>query len=261
METRPLRFIQFLTLSLLATAIFAAGCRPGPVTELKSKDIPVGVGTEYEAFQNTPGGGAVPVKIEARGPWDFTQGPALVAVKSRIIGLKKAVDSEAFPGATYAEQIIASDYTGGSEAYNFAALSAGALESFGQSVKPKGRESIAKRFTKSERLLVFPMRVGDKWTDTMSIDGDAGSGYTVDKEVIARGEVKVPAGVFFDCFMVRITKTAAISDGTKTKSIIYAWWAPGVGLVAAAGGRPDDENIFFTDAVYLFRLKSYKVVN
>lgn len=250
--------LRILT-GLLATMFLIGGCQTAPKKVFVSADIPVGVGTVYEAYQNNPGGDTAKINISAEGPWDFSAGPSAVVVKSQIVKVSKGADYNAFPEATYVEKIFASEFTGGAIAYNFASLSASSLQSFGQSVAPKGKESVFKRFTKSERLLVFPLRVGDKWTDTMKIEGESGSGYEIAKEVVSRGSVKVPAGLFFDCFMVRITKTTLSNDGSKIRSLIYTWWAPGTGLVAAAGSNPGEEKQYFDQAAYLFRLKSYKI--
>jgi hypothetical protein len=245
--------------TLLATTFLIGGCQTAPKKVFVSADIPVGIGTVYEAYQNNPGGDTVKINIGVQGPWDFSAGPSAVVVKSQIIKVDKSADHNAFPEATYAEKIFASDFTGGAVAYNFASLNESSLQSYGQSVAPKGKESVFKRFTKSERLLVFPLRVGDKWTDTMKIEGETGNGYGVAKEVVARGSVKVPAGLFFDCFMVKITKTTTGIDGSKIRSLIYTWWAPGTGLVAAAGSNPGEDKAYFNQAAYLFRLKSYKI--
>ncbi len=255
----PLTRIASITLMLVVIGVAAAGCSLFPVTTLTDIDIPVTEGTEYIAYQN-PVDRQIAVSFTKDGPWDFTGEPVGVQVKSALVKKTSAAAFKQFGGAKYAEKVIPSDFTNGFTTYNFAAISPSSLDSYGQSTTPGPDGPIVKTYDKPERLLKFPVSVGDTWTDTITTTEKEPVVYELKREVVARGQVKVPAGSFFNCFMVRLTRTVKSAGDTQpTRTIMYFWWAPDVGLVAAVGSQPDETQMYFTQADYLFRLKSYKV--
>jgi hypothetical protein len=254
---RP-RFSSVIFIAL-TVFIFAAGCTVVPKKALTSADIPTGTGTSYTAYQNSPDV-SYELSFSGEGPWDFSRGPAAAKVKSVIIDKKAGASFKSFSQATYAEKVLPSEFTSGYTAYNFASKSSSSLNSYGQSFTPGPDGPIANAYERPERLLKFPVRVGDEWTDTIKAEGENPVTIKLNRKVIARGQVKVPAGSFFNCFMIRLIKTAETGEGTQaTRSIMYFWWAPDVGLVAAVGSLPDETETFFKRADYVFRLKSYEV--
>jgi hypothetical protein len=253
---RPRLFL--ITFMLLVAATIAA-CSIVPKKSLTDVDFPATAGTTYASFQNQIGQPAE-VSFTSDGPWDFSQGPKSVTVKSVLVKKTDAAGQSQFGEATYAEKVMPSKFTNGYTTYNFASITKASLNSYGQSSTPGPNGPIVKTYDRPERLLKFPVRLGDSWTDTITTAEEDPVVIELKREVIARGQVKVPAGSFFNCFMIRLTKIAKAKDDTQaTRTIMYFWWAPEVGLVAAVGSQPDEAKMYFSQADYIFRLNSYEV--
>ncbi|MFA5867772.1 MAG: hypothetical protein WC891_07425 [Actinomycetota bacterium] len=254
----PTRFVV-ISLALSVVGAAAAGCALFPSTSLTDLDIPAVAGTEYTVYQN-PVDESVSVSFTKDGPWDFTEGPTGINVKSRLVKKTAAAAYKKFVEAKYAEKVLPSAFTNDFTTYNFAAITQSSLNSYGQSVTPGPDGPMVKTYDKPERLLKFPVNVGDEWTDTITTTEQPPVVFELNRKVVARGQVKVPAGSFFNCFMVRLIRTAKTTDETQpTRTIMYFWWAPDVGLVAAVGSQPDETEMFFRQADYIIRLKSYKI--
>ncbi len=254
---------RFVAISLILTVVgaAAAGCALFPSTSLTDLDIPVAQGTEYAVFQN-PVDEEVAVSLTKDGPWDFTDGPTDVIVKSKLVKKTDAAANARFGQAKYAEMVLPSSFTGGFTTYNYAAITPASLNSYGQSFAPGPDGPIVKTYDKPERLLKFPVKIGDEWTDVITTNEKPPVTFELNRKVIARGQVKVPAGSFFNCFMVRLIRTVRTTGETQpTKTIMYFWWAPDVGVVAAVGSQPDEKEMFFSQADYLIRLKSYRIAD
>jgi hypothetical protein len=245
---------------IVSIAAVAAGCTFIPKASLTDSDIPSAAGTSYTAYQN-PLGEPVEVTFSNTGPWDFSRGPTSVTVKSVLVRKDGAAANKQFPEADYAEKVLPSSFTSGFTAYNYTSLDTSSLSSYGQSVTPGPDGPIVKTYDKPERLLKLPAGVGDEWTDVITLAEKEPVVITLNRKVIARGQVKVPAGSFYDCFMVRLLKTVKAGESQPSRTIMYFWWAPNVGLVAAIGSQPDETKMSFTQADYLFRLKSYKIAD
>jgi hypothetical protein len=254
---RALRRTIVISLSLLTVA----GCGLVPKTSLTAADIPLGPGTSYVAYQNKTTIDGAAVKFDPQGPWDFTATGDDAVVKSSLIKVGQAANHNLFPGATYAEKVLPSDFTGGFTSYNFGGESDAALFVFGQSVTPADNGTKIKRYERPERLLVFPLVVGKSWSDVITVKDGVTTTFDVVRKVLARGEVKTAAGTFTDCFLVRSIRQMREPGAAATRTVIYTWWAPGVGPVAAIGGQPGEKSLILTQADYMFRLKTYKIVN
>lgn len=249
------------SVAIVVASMFIASCGLSPKTTLVAADLPVGFGTSFQAYQNRGGDTARTVSFDLKGPWDFTKSGDDMVVRSRIIKVSQAPAHEHFTSATYAEEVLPTVQTGGDASYNFVAMSTSALTAYGQSSGVADGGPRYKQYTKPERLLVFPLTVGSNWQDTVVADNSPGQSYSIARRVVAQGQVKTPAGVFFDCFMVRVTREPTGAGGREARTIMYVWWAPNIGPVAAVGSQPGEKKLVFTDAAYVFRLKSYKVVD
>jgi hypothetical protein len=246
---------------LIAFAVSGAGCALLPQKTLTDVDIPVTAGTSYTAYQNSPGEQAA-VSFSSQGPWDFSSGSTAVEVKSVLVNKTSAAAYKQFAEAKYAEKVLPSAFTNDSTTYNFTAVTTASLSSYGQSVVPGPDGPIAKTYNHPERLLKFPVEVGDEWTDTITTAEEDPVIYKLSRTVVARGQVKVPAGSFPNCFMVKLIRTAKVTGVSQpTRTIMYFWWAPDVGLVAAIGSQPDETQMYFKQADYVFRLKSCKIAD
>ena len=243
----------------LLFAAAAGGCQLIPQKTLTSEDIPSKVGTSYIVWQNAAGGQAVKVDFDMEGPWDFSNGPKDTSVKSMLVDKKKAAGAEHYGEATYAEKVLPSGPTDGFTSYNYVSKSKEALCSYGQSATPGQDGPIIKTYDKPERLLKFPVSVGKSWRDTIKTNEKETVVITIERAVVARGMVTVPAGTFYNCFMVRIKRTIKAAGSEPTKSMMYIWYAPDVGPVAAVGRQSYESTKLFKDADYVFRLKEYKI--
>lgn len=258
------RASRILILAVVFCLALDQGCTLLPKTTLSDKDIPTQPGTTYSSYQSATNAAAVSVSFNLKGPWDFTAGPKDVIVRSRLVQKIDAINNDGFSEASYAEKVLPSDYTGGFTAYNYASISKKSLNSYGQSFSPGISGPIIKKFDRPERLLVFPVRVGDAWKDTVSVKASDQETtpivMNIERTVVARGQVKVPAGAFFDCFLVRVIKYVKAGEGASPeKTILYVWWAPGIGPVAAIGSQQNEKALVFSQADYVFRLKSYNI--
>ncbi len=249
------RFLLFL---IIIPMIVVAGCKIGPKKELTSKDIPLGVGTSYESYANISEG-PINVSFNNDGPWDFSKGPKEGVVKSKLIKKEKAPEYKRFPRAQVVEQVLPSDFTRGFSIYNFIDSTDEKLVSYGQNWSPKETYGKVLLFEEPERLLKFPLKVGDSWTDKLKIQGEGKVSQVVEKEVVSRGQVVVPAGTFHNCFMVRIKRTVKADVGGDSWTIMYMWWAPDIGPVAVINSQVGEKSNIFKQADYFSRLKKYKI--
>jgi hypothetical protein len=255
----PLKRNVIVITILIAFATSGAGCALFPQKTLTDIDIPTTAETSYIAYQSSSGE-QFAVSFSSQGPWDFSAGSTGVEVKSVLVEKTNAAAYKKFTKAKYAEKVLPSAFTNDFTAYNFTAITTASLSSYGQSVTPGPDGPIVKTYNHPERLLKFPAKVGDAWSDTITAVEEDPVVIELSRKVIARGQVKVPAGSFPNCFMVRLIKTARVAgESQPTRTIMYFWWAPDVGLVAAVGSQPDETQTYFTQADYVFRLKSYKV--
>ncbi len=94
-------------------------------------------------------------------------------------------------------------------------------------------EGFLVHWTRSEAALFFPLppHTGCKW-NTKSADG-----HVFYSELLAREEVKVPAGAFGACLHVRMER----DDDLVTMEM---WFAPGVGMVRRRVTTPAGEEIW-----------------
>lgn len=251
----------FTIFILIAVATAAAGCALFPKNSLTDIDIPAAAGTSYTVYQNSLEEQAI-VSFTGDGPWDFSKGPTRIKVKSVLVNKTDAAAYKEFGKAKYAEKVLPSAFSSGFTTYNFISITPSSLSSYGQSSTPGPDGPIIKTYDQPERLLKFPVRVGDEWTDMITAAEKKPVVIKLNRKVIARGQVKVPAGSFFNCFMVRLIRTTRTTgEAQPTRTIMYFWWAPNVGLVAAVGSQPDETQMYFKQADYLVRLKSYKIAD
>lgn len=246
---------------LVAVAAAAGGCVLFPKKSRTDIDIPVTAGTSYTVYQNSLEEDFV-VAFTGDGPWDFTKGPTGVKVKSVLVNKTDAAAYKEFGEAKYAEKVFPSVFSGGSTIYNFTSITPTSLNSYGQSSTPGWTGPTIKTYDRPERLLKFPLSIGDEWTDTITVAETRPVVIKLERKVIARGQVKVPAGSFFNCFMVRLIRTTRTTgESQPTRTIMYFWWAPDVGLVAAVGSQSDETQMYFKQADYVVRLQSYKIAD
>jgi hypothetical protein len=255
----PIHSAKIQRILLVTFMLAITGCGLVPKSKMTAADVPLGFGTTYEAYQNKGMIEGVAVKSDLQGPWDFTAAGNDAIVKSTLVKVSQATDYKLFTSASYAEKVLPSDFTGGFTSFNFGAISDKALFVYGQSVTSVDKEAKVKVYAHPERLLVFPLAVGTSWSDVVTVQGSPPTTFDIARRVVARGEVKTPAGDFVDCFMVRAIKQAREPGAVATRTVMYTWWAPGVGPVAAIGGQPGEATLTLKEADYMFRLKSYKV--
>ncbi len=253
MLTRRLFVLTFLMFSLVLS-----GCLFGIKRQLTADDIPLSKGSYFESYVND-NEDPVDVSFALQGPWDFSKGPADGIVKSRLISKDDAEDHKKYPMAQVVEEVLPTDFTLGFTIFNFNAKSDKALLSYGQNFDPKVGFGEPLIYEEPERLLRFPLKVGDKWTDELVIEREHPIRQTVKREVISRGQVKVPAGTFYDCFMIRITRTVESDFGGDSRTIIYTWWASGVGPVAVISSQVGEKSMVFKQADYVSRLRRYRI--
>lgn len=246
---------------LLFFAAGAGGCQLIPKKALTSEDIPSKVGTSYIVWQNAAGGQTSKIDFDLEGPWDFSTGPKDTLVKSVIVNKTKAAGSSDYKGAAYAEKVLPADSTDEFTLYNYVSKSKEALCSYGQSATPGPDGPIIKTYDKPERLLRFPVSVGASWRDTIKTNEKETVIITIERTVVARGQMTVPAGTFFNCFMVRVKRTIKTDGGEPTTSMMYIWYAPDVGPVAAVGHQSSESTKPFKEADYVFRLRDYKIAD
>lgn len=236
--------------------VLLAGCKPK--TELVPEDVPVRSGTTYETYSNDPNKTTdVAVSFDLKGPWDFSEGPTDAVMESVFVAKAKAADAKQYPQAKLAEKVLPNRLTSDFTTYNFVSVEERALLLYGQSSSPPFPEIKPRVYDKPERLLVFPLKVGTRWTDTFKVSAGTDTTVTARKAVLARGAVTVPAGAF-DCYLVQITRMVK-EEGETTKQYVYVWWSADVGPVAWIIGEPDGARQTFKRADYFYRLKSYKV--
>ena len=237
------------------------GCQLIPKKALTSVDIPSKVGTSYIVWQNKAGGQTSKIDFDLEGPWDFSTGSKERLVKSILVDKKKAVGADNYDKASYAEKVLPADSTDEFTLYNYVSKSKEALCSYGQSATPGPDGPIIRTYDKPERLLRFPASVGKSWRDTIKTDEKETVIITIERTVVARGQMTVPAGTFFNCFMVRVKRTIKANGGEPTTSMMYIWYAPDVGPVAAVGHQSYESTKPFKEADYIFRLRDYKIAD
>lgn len=249
---------RLASIILIAVSGILTGCMIGIKQELTAGDIPITMGSRFESYVNQQ---EVPVDVSFRleGPWDFTRGPSDGVVKSQIVALDSVPYYRRYPDAKVVEKVLPTDYTLGFTAHNYIKETDDGVFIYGQSTYPTGDFAEPLVYDEPERLLKFPLRVGDAWTDKLKIEGEARISQVVVKTVVARGQVVVPAGTFFNCFMIRIVRTVEAEQGADTRTIMYIWWAPDVGPVAVINSQTDELDLAFGTANYFSRLKSYSI--
>lgn len=274
-----MRVRRILLIGLLAVAVAASGCTIGIKKQLSSEDIPLTYGSTFQSYVNTANY-PVAVSFDLKGPWDFREGPTGDSVNSVLVKRSQAINTASYKQATTVEKVLPSSFTLDFTVFNFIGKDAKAIYSYGQDYLPKGAGSKQLEFEKPERLLVFPLTVGKSWIDELKIKDskeksiDTGQpepehGSEVDqvvrKQVVARGQVRVPAGTFYNCFMVKVVRTVkAVPHDTQefgqdTTTIMYIWWAPDVGPVAVVSSLAGETSNEFTQAQYFSRLKDYRI--
>ncbi len=248
-----------LAFCLIIASLMAGGCALSPKTKIVAQDIPVTTGTTFAAYQNSGLEATRTVSFDVKGPWDFTQRSGDAIFRSRLVKVSQAPANGQFPEADYAEEVFPSVQSGDVPLFNFISRSASALSVYGQSSVDSDGTPTFKRYTNPERLLVFPAAVGSSWTDTIASKDTPARKYTVARTVVARGEVLTPAGAFFDCLMVRVVREPVAAGKQTERTVMYVWWAPGIGPVAAVGSQAGETKTLFTQAAYIWRLQSYNI--
>lgn len=253
MLTRRSFALTFLLLSLVLS-----GCLIGVKKQLTADDIPLNRGSYFESFVNNSQD-PVNVSFALQGPWDLSRGPTDGIVKSRLIAPSAAQDHKKYPQAQVVEEVLPTDFTLDFTIFNYNGKSDKALVSYGQNWDPKEKFGEPLVYKEPERLLRFPLKVGDSWTDRIVVEGESRVRQVVKREVVSRGQVKVPAGTFYDSFLVRITRTVKSEGGEDSRTIIYTWWVEGVGPVAVISSQVGETSPVFKQADYVSRLRRYRI--
>ncbi len=230
-----------------------------PKTVMVAEDIPATTGTTFAAYQNSGLEATRTVSFDLQGPWDFTQKSGDAIFRSRLVKLSQSPAREQFPEAAYAEEVFPSVQSGEVPLFNFVGRSTKAISVYGQSSEDSTGAATYKRYTNPERLLVFPLTIGNSWKDTIAAKNTPTIKYVITRSVVARGEILTPAGAFFDCFMVRAIREPVGAGKQTERTVMYVWWAPGIGPVAAVGSQAGETKMLFTQAAYVWRLQSYRI--
>ena len=237
-----------------------SGCVFGIKKQLTAEDIPLNKGSYFESYVNYSGE-PVKVNFSLKGPWDLTKGPTDGLVRSRLVGKDSVVDHEKYPHAQIVEEVLPTDFTLGFTAFNYNAKTDKALLSYGQNWDPKEKFGDPLVYKEPEHLLRFPVTVGASWTDELTVEGEKKVRQIVKREVVSRGQVKVPAGTFYNCFLIRITRTVKTDYGDDSRTILYMWWAQDIGPVAVMASQVDETSLVFKQADYVSRLRRYRIVS
>lgn len=211
-----------------------------------SADLPLATGTVLEYGASLPGA-RTQVSFDIDGPWDFSRQTASATLTTEYIDLDDSPAAEEFPGAALVSRYSWKGSTRPDE-YVYQSLEDDSWRVFGRSDET-GDNLI--ELSGTSRALLFPLSVGDNWTDsyvetTDGVDRDV----TVEYEALTRNTIELPAGDY-DAFLVRARVTDVGPDDTAT-AIVYTWFAPGVGRVAeiVSSSGETAETFAVADAFY-----------
>jgi len=240
--------------SLTVGAALQSGAETGGAQSdgtLDAADMPLRAGVQLVYDANTPGTPAS-VDFDIAGPWDFSNGPAQATLTVDITAAGDAPAGEDFPEAAVAAAASWAPATALPE-YNFQSIDAGVWRIYGRSFTD-GNSTL---YTPPSQALIFPLSVGDSWTDSYT---EAGAGKPVEvaaeNVVLARNQLTVPAGTF-DAWLLR-TRVSSVSAGATVSTIDYSWFVPGIGRAAEIISQPGERRDEFTTARSFYRLTSFK---
>jgi hypothetical protein len=254
-STSRLRALLLISILFALTAL--DGCDLLPRRELTESSISKVMRISYTAYVIAGETKSRPVKISKEGPWDFSGVDQGTEIEGKYTPADTA-GKETIAGANYVEATAEADSGENDQMRTFIRLSEKSLELMGHGYRSIDGTSTFRKAETPERLLVFPLKVGSTWKDSSSYDDAPGSITDVTRTVVARGEVIVPAGAFYDCFMIKVERAPRTENGDDARTIGYEWWSPDAGPVAAVVSRPGEKETYFSQADSLFTLKSVR---
>jgi hypothetical protein len=213
-----------------------------------------------------------PVYFDLKGPWYFNMTTPYKYVEE-VVGIHEAPDAAQFPQATYAVHFLVIG-SGGHRIEGYGYRSNDAAQKrwlhwgetwewfeMGQSEHPKKeiihyRSPSDKTMSVPEVLVTFPLSVGV----TGSIDAYYAEGGGINEvsdsgsyEVVAEGEITLPAGTF-DALMMKASLTSS-TNGEQFTRIGYMWFVKDIGVVVEAGSLPNESDPLFETATGLMVLE------
>ena len=216
-----------------------------------ASDLPLDAGQQLLYAVNAPGT-TVSINFDLEGPWRFTNGLGQSSFVVRTAAKDGAPNQDQFPDASVVSISSPSKSAAASE-YIFESKDDRAWSSYGR-VTATGTTVL---YTAPSKALVFPMSVGDSWTDGYSeISDGQTTQITAENTVVANNQLIVPAGTF-NAWLLQ-TKVSATSNAGSTVTIDYSWFVPGVGRAAEIVSQPDERQMPFSKARAFYTLKSYQ---
>ncbi|RJP27606.1 MAG: hypothetical protein C4536_13735 [Actinobacteria bacterium] len=213
-----------------------------------------------------------PVYFGLEGPWYFNMTTPFKYIEE-VVGIHEAPDAGKFPQATYAVRYLIIG-SGGHRAEGFAYRSNDATEKrwlewgltmewfgLGQEKYPKKeivyyRSPSDTKISEPQIIVSFPLSVGT----TGSLDAVYSEGGGINEvsasgtyEVIAEGEITLPAGTF-DALMLKANITSP-PDGERATQIEYYWFVKDLGVVVDIGSLVNEIGPLFETATEILVLE------
>ncbi len=228
--------------------IVEVGAGPVEAETLTAGDLALDEGS-ISIFYSNSTRSDVQVSFDLEGPWDFTEGPDAFTLTMENVNAADAPFAEDFPDAAVA---VYSSWTPAliEPMYSFQNVDSGAWRAFGDA-----SETRIVSFSGPSRVLLFPARVGDEWTDTYTrTEDDEETEIVAENRIVSYNRLEVPAGEY-DAFLLQ-TRITATSNRKSVTTWDYTWIVPGIGRAAEIVSMPDEEDEVFDRAYSFYRLES-----
>lgn len=242
---------------VLVFTVFSGGGDPG----MAQFQLREGQKMEYylPSIEDYTESKAIDVKFDLKGPWDFSKGPDDLVATDTVKKADEVEGSEDFEGAT---AVMAREYQDVTEDL-FVSQDEEGFNGVGMIYdysKVEGGTVFNLAYTEPDVYMKYPLKIGDSWDSEYDTEdkGEKMSTETRARKVIAKNSIKVPAGTFSDCYMVRGDATYDQGNG-RVSFTAYSFYVPDVGLVATVTSLDDETDDTFDKARDLVRLK--KVVS
>ena len=256
-----------LTSTILWTSVLLLVASPASAqVVIPAEARPSTVGTSWQMYRNASSG--VAVDVGSAGPsqrWDLRDGPEEVISTTTVVALEEtpfAIQVLGKADGAWVETEISEAETLKTEYTYFRRTSS---ETVLIAVVTEGSWFIL--FEPGLAVLTFPLVFGHRWSSQSMYTRSTLGGYVAsivrswilyDLVVDGWGTVEVPAGEYA-CLRLRRSARYNIPGRGEQSGIRYQWIAPGIGTVASVLSLPGEENLEFTRAFTVSRLRSIRL--